>query len=173
MTLLWTAEELLEATAGALDVPFGVTGVSIDTRTLRPGELFIALVGEGRDGHAFVTEALAKGAAGAMVHRDIPGASKLLRVDDTLAALARLGGFARVRSAARVVAVTGSVGKTTTKEMLRTALSAFGPTHAAEASYNNQWGLPLTLARMPADSAFCVVEIGMPRLSPRCRRRNK
>lgn len=161
MTLLWTAEELLEATAGALDVPFGVTGVSIDTRTLRPGELFIALVGEGRDGHAFVTEALAKGAAGAMVHRDIPGASKLLRVDDTLAALARLGGFARVRSAARVVAVTGSVGKTTTKEMLRTALSAFGPTHAAEASYNNQWGLPLTLARMPADSAFCVVEIGM------------
>lgn len=181
MTRLWTMIDLLESTGGAIDVPFEADGVSIDTRTLRPGDLFVALVGDGRDGHAFVADALAKGAAGAMVHRDVrsnnlpfpqgegeslsflaPFAlSRLLRVDDTLAALARLGGFARVRSSARVVAVTGSVGKTTTKEMLRTILSAFGPTHAAEASYNNQWGLPLTLARMPRDAAFCVAEIGM------------
>jgi UDP-N-acetylmuramoyl-tripeptide--D-alanyl-D-alanine ligase len=161
MTHLWTMLDLLEATGGAIDVPFEADGVSIDTRTLRPGDLFVALVGEGRDGHAFVADALAKGAAGAMVHQEVPQAKNLLRVDDTLAALARLGGFARVRSRARVVAVTGSVGKTTTKEMLRTILSAFGPTHAAEASYNNQWGLPLTLARMPREAAFCVAEIGM------------
>ncbi len=161
MTQLWTTLDLLEATGGAIDVPFGANGVSIDTRTLRPGDLFVALIGEGRDGHAFVPEALAKGAAGAMVHRGAPSGSRVLRVDDTLAALARLGGFARMRTNAKVVAVTGSVGKTTTKEMLRTVLSAFGPTHAAEASYNNQWGLPLTLARMPREAAFCVAEIGM------------
>jgi UDP-N-acetylmuramoyl-tripeptide--D-alanyl-D-alanine ligase len=161
MTQLWTALDLLEATGGAIGVPFAAGGISIDTRTLRPGDLFVALLGEGRDGHAFVEDALAQGAAGAMVHRDVPGASRLLRVDDTLAALARLGGFARVRSRAKVVAVTGSVGKTTTKEMLRTILSAFGTTHAAEASYNNHLGLPLTLGRMPLDAAFCVAEIGM------------
>ena len=161
MTQLWTTSDLLEATGGAIDVPFGANGVSIDTRTLRPGDLFVALLGEGRDGHAFVLDALAKGAAGAMVHRALPGAKNLLSVDDTLAGLTRLGGFARVRTGAKVVAVTGSVGKTTTKEMLRTILSAFGQTHAAEASYNNHWGLPLTLARMPLNTAFCVVEIGM------------
>ena len=161
MTQLWTTLDLLEATGGAIDVPFGADGVSIDTRTLRPGDLFVALVGEGRDGHGFVADAIAKGAAGAMVHRPVPGVQRLLQVDDTLAGLARLGGFARVRSAAKVVAVTGSVGKTTTKEMLRTILSGFGRTHAAEASYNNQWGLPLTLARMPLDAAYCVAEIGM------------
>ena len=161
MTELWTTADLLEATGGTIDIPFAASGISIDTRTLRPGDLFVALLGEGRDGHAFVLEALAKGAAGAMVHRAVPGAHGLLTVDDTLAALARLGGFARIRSHARVVAVTGSVGKTTTKEMLRTVLSAFGPTHAAEASYNNHWGLPLTLGRMPLDAAFCVAEIGM------------
>jgi UDP-N-acetylmuramoyl-tripeptide--D-alanyl-D-alanine ligase len=161
VTRLWTSEDLIEATGGRFDAPFGADGVSIDTRTLRPGDLFVALVGEGRDGHAFVPDALAKGAAGAMVHQPVPGAANLLHVDDTLAGLARLGGFARVRTQARIVAVTGSVGKTTTKEMLRTALSAFGPTHAAEASYNNHWGLPLTLARMPLNAAFGVLEIGM------------
>lgn len=161
MTPLWTASDLTEATGGTIEVPFGANGISIDTRTLKPGDLFVALLGEGRDGHAFVPDALAKGAAGAMVHRAVPGARNVLLVDDTLAALARLGGFARVRTNAKVVAVTGSVGKTTTKEMLRAILSAFGPTHAAEASYNNHWGLPLTLARMPLEAAFCVAEIGM------------
>ena len=109
----------------------------------------------------FVADALAKGAAGAMVHRDVPDAGHLLLVDDTLAGLHRLGGYARERFTGRLVAVTGSVGKTTTKEMLRTILAAFGRTHAAVASYNNHWGLPLTLARMPPDTEFCVAEIGM------------
>jgi UDP-N-acetylmuramoyl-tripeptide--D-alanyl-D-alanine ligase len=161
---LWTAGELVEATGGALSRPFEVDGVSIDTRTLVAGDLFVALVGEGRDGHAFVADALAKGAAGAMVHQDVSPAGPVLRVDDTLAGLARLGGFARSRfgeSDGRLVAVTGSVGKTTTKEMLRGALSAFGTTHAAVASYNNHWGLPLTLARTPRDARFCIAEIGM------------
>jgi UDP-N-acetylmuramoyl-tripeptide--D-alanyl-D-alanine ligase len=159
---LWTARDLVEATGGTASAPFAPNGVSIDTRTLQPGDLFIALTGEsGRDGHDHVAEALAKGAAAAMVHRDVRGCAPLLRVDDTLAALARLGAFARARFTGRLVAVTGSVGKTTTKEMLRTALSAFGPTHAAVASYNNHWGLPLTLARTPLDAAFAVAEIGM------------
>ena len=157
----WTAHDLMEATGGTMAAPFDATGVSIDTRSLAPGDLFIALLGENGDGHRFVADALAKGAAGAMVHQDVPGEKNLLRVDDTLAALARLGGYARTRFGGHVVAVTGSVGKTTTKEMLRCALSTLGPTHAAVASYNNHWGLPLTLARLPPDAAFCVVEIGM------------
>jgi UDP-N-acetylmuramoyl-tripeptide--D-alanyl-D-alanine ligase len=167
MTLpLWTAHELVEATGGSLTAPFDADGVSIDTRTLAAGDLFVALVGEGRDGHAFIADALAKDAAGAMVHTDAALALPTLHVDDTLAALARLGGFARARfgdgdATGRLVAVTGSVGKTTTKEMLRAALSAFGPTHAAAASYNNHWGLPLTLTRTPRAAKFCIAEIGM------------
>jgi len=161
MTSLWTSDDLTEATGGTLTAPFEATGVSIDSRTLAPGEFFVALVGGNGDGHRFVPDALAKGAAGAMVHARVPGMTRLLRVDDTLAGLARLGGYARARFAGRVVAVTGSVGKTTTKEMLRTILASFGPTHAAVASYNNHWGLPLTLARTPPGAAFCVAEIGM------------
>jgi len=161
---LWTSGELLEATGGALSAPFDADGLSIDTRTLVPGDLFVALLGEGRDGHTFVANALSKGAAGALVHADVSPAGPVLLVDDTLAALARLGGFARSRFGANgglAVAVTGSVGKTTTKEMLRGALSAFGETHAAVASYNNHWGLPLTLARTPRTARFCIAEIGM------------
>jgi UDP-N-acetylmuramoyl-tripeptide--D-alanyl-D-alanine ligase len=161
MSALWTAHDLLEATGGTMVTPFAAAGVSIDTRTLQPGDLFVALPGEAGDGHDFVADALARGAAGVMVHRDMPDAVRLLLVDDTLAALHRLGGYARARFGGRLAAVTGSVGKTTTKEMLRTILGAFGRTHAAFASYNNHWGLPLTLARMPPDSEFCVAEIGM------------
>ncbi len=94
---MWTASELVEATGGTLSVPFDANGVSIDTPDAGAGRLFVALVGEGRDGHAFVADALAKGAAGAMVHDDASPAAPVLRVDDTLAALARLGGFARAR----------------------------------------------------------------------------
>jgi UDP-N-acetylmuramoyl-tripeptide--D-alanyl-D-alanine ligase len=161
VTPLWTANDLVEATGGSPTTLFNATGLSIDTRTLQPGDLFIALLGEGRDGHAFVADAQAKGAAGAMVHGAVPADLPLLQVDDTQAALTRLGGFARARFTGRLVAVTGSVGKTTTKEMLRTVLSAFAPTHAAVASYNNHWGLPLTLARTPPGAAFCIAEIGM------------
>lgn len=161
MTPLWTPHDLLEATGGTMDARFAATGVSIDTRTLQPGDLFVALQGEAGDGHAFVRDALAKGAAGAMVQRVLPDATRQLLVDDTLAGLHRLGGYARARFTGRLVAVTGSVGKTTTKEMLRTILASLGSTHAAVASYNNHWGLPLTLARTPLDAEFCVAEIGM------------
>jgi len=157
---LWTARELVEATGGVLSAGFDADGVSIDTRTLVAGDLFVALQGEAGDGHAFVADALAKGAAGAMVHMD-RGVGPVLVVDDTLGGLARLGAFARSRFDGRLVAVTGSVGKTTTKEMLRGALAVFGTTHAAVASYNNHWGLPLTLARTPRDARFCIAEIGM------------
>lgn len=159
MMPLWAASDLAAATGAPL-AGFDASGVSIDSRTLAPGDLFVALVGAHGDGHAHVTEALAKGAAGAMVHRDLPG-TNLLCVADTLAGLRALGAYARARFAGRVVAVTGSVGKTTTKEMLRTVLGAFAPAHAAVASYNNHWGVPLTLARLPADAAFAIVEIGM------------
>ena len=138
-----------------------------------------------RDGHDFVAEALAAGAAAAMVDRDLPGLppeAPLLRVADTLAGLHALGAAGRARCTGQVAAVTGSVGKTGTKEMLRLLLGALGPTHAAIASYNNHWGVPLTLARMPAGSAFAVIEIGMnnpgeiaaprPPRRPACRRRH-
>ena len=163
MTILWTADELTRAIGVPVAAPITGAGVSIDTRTLRGGDLFIALMGENGDGHAYVEDALAKGAAGALVDREISGVdrSKLLLAEDTLAALGRLGAFARARFGGRVIAVTGSVGKTTTKEMLRRMLSAQGTAHVAEASYNNHWGVPLTLARLPADADFCVVEIGM------------
>ena len=160
MTALWDSADL--AAIGTVTAPFAATGVSIDTRTLRPGDVFVALVGE-RDGHAHVAAALAAGAAAVMVHRAdaIPPGAPGLVVDDTLRALQSLGAAGRARFGGRVVAVTGSVGKTTTKEMLRAALAPFGTVHAAEASYNNHWGVPLTLARLPADAAFCVAEIGM------------
>jgi len=164
MSPLWSAHDLVEATGGAMTADFAASGVSIDTRTIAPGDLFVALRGEAGDGHAFVADALAKGAAGAMVHRDVtdlPAAARVLRVDDTLAALTRLGAYARARFTGRQVAITGSVGKTTTKEMLRRILAAFGLTHAAAASYNNHWGVPLTLARLPPEARFCVAEIGM------------
>jgi UDP-N-acetylmuramoyl-tripeptide--D-alanyl-D-alanine ligase len=158
---LWEAGDLVEATGGAMATPFAAGGVSIDTRTLAPGDLFVALQGESRDGDAFVADALARGAAGAMVTHRREGADRLLVVDDTLAALCRLGGFARARFGGRLLAVTGSVGKTTTKEMLRAILADQGGTHASEASYNNHWGVPLTLARLPAGAAWSIIEIGM------------
>ena len=105
-----------------MDTPFAADGVSIDTRTLAGGDLFVALHGESGDGHDFVADAMLKGSAGAMVHRDVPDTGRLLLVDDTLAGLHRLGGYARVRFGGRLIAVTGSVGKTTVKEMLRTIL---------------------------------------------------
>lgn len=156
MTILWEGDELARA-VGAASPGFAVGGISIDTRTVKPGDLFVALQGA-RDGHDFVAEALARGAAGALVSKPMPG--HVLVVDDTLAALRLLGAAARARTSARIVAVTGSVGKTTTKEMLRRTLGGFGAVHAAEASFNNHIGVPLTLARMPRDVDFAVFEIG-------------
>ncbi|MCC6719215.1 MAG: UDP-N-acetylmuramoyl-tripeptide--D-alanyl-D-alanine ligase [Acetobacteraceae bacterium] len=163
MTALWTPSELRAATGGLLRVPFSATGVSIDTRTLKPGDLFVALVGES-DGHAWVRAALDRGAAGALVHTlppDVPDDAPLLAVKDTLEGLRALAAFARARFGGKLVAVTGSVGKTTTKEMLRAVLAAHGRTWAAEASHNNHWGLPLTLARIQRAAEYCVAEIGM------------
>jgi UDP-N-acetylmuramoyl-tripeptide--D-alanyl-D-alanine ligase len=157
---LWRPGELAAATGGRFTVPFAASGVAIDSRTLSPGALFVALHGESRDGHQFVADAFARGAAGALVERPLPGLGPLLVVEDTLAALAGLARFARGRFCGRLVAVTGSVGKTTTKEMLRLICAAHGQTHAAEGSHNNQWGVPLTLARLPESAAWCVVEIG-------------
>jgi UDP-N-acetylmuramoyl-tripeptide--D-alanyl-D-alanine ligase len=161
MTVLWTAQDAARATDGAATDAFSASGVSIDTRSLRPGDLFVALQGDAGDGHDHVAAAFAAGAAAAMVHRPMETAGPLLRVADTLAGLTALGKAGRARFAGKVLAVTGSVGKTSTKEMLRTALAALGPVHAAEASYNNHWGVPLTLARLPMDARFCVAEIGM------------
>ncbi len=163
MTVLFTADDLLHALGGTMTRPFHASGVSIDSRTLQPGDLFVALQTEHGDGHDHVAAALARGAAGALVHRQhgLPEDAALVVVGDTLAGLTALGGFARSRFTGSVVAVTGSVGKTTTKEMLRCVLSAAGRTHAAIASYNNHWGVPLTLARTPPDAEYCVVEIGM------------
>jgi UDP-N-acetylmuramoyl-tripeptide--D-alanyl-D-alanine ligase len=160
--MLWTPAELAEAT-GADTPRVGASGVSIDSRTIARGELFVALRAA-RDGHGFVADALARGAALAMVDQvpaGVPADAPLLVVSDTLAGLRALGRAARTRTVADVVAVTGSVGKTTVKEMLRHGLSAIGPAHASAASYNNQWGVPLTLARTPRDARFAVIEIGM------------
>ena len=163
---LWTPHDLVAATGGRLVGDMGpASGVSIDTRTLEAGDLFFAIKGDVRDGHGFVRQALAKGAAVAVVAQEraaeFEGAGTLLVVPDVLAAMAALGIAARARSSARIVAVTGSVGKTGTKEALRLAFERLGPTHASVASYNNHWGVPLTLARMPAEAAYGVFEIGM------------
>jgi UDP-N-acetylmuramoyl-tripeptide--D-alanyl-D-alanine ligase len=163
MTALYTAEALQHALGGTMTRPFHATGVSIDTRSLQPGDLFVALVTETGDGHDYVAVALERGAAGALVHRvhGLPDDAPLLVVGDTLAGLTALGAFARERFTGAVAAITGSVGKTTTKEMLRTVLAESGATHAAVASYNNHWGVPLTLARAPENADYAIIEIGM------------
>ncbi len=160
---LWTSADAVTATGGRTTATWTASGVSIDTRTIQPGDLFVALK-DIRDGHDFVATALAKGAAAALVSHipdDTASDAPLLIVDDVLQALGKLGQAARARTRAKVIGVTGSVGKTSTKEMLRRILTGQGRTHAAEASYNNHWGVPLTLARMPADTDFAVIEIGM------------
>lgn len=160
---LWTSLDAATATGGRATRDFSITGVSIDTRTLRPGDLFVALQAA-RDGHDFVAQALAQGAAAALVSRVPAGVgddAPLLIVDDVLAGLEDLGRAGRARMQGKVIAITGSVGKTSTKEMARIALTGQGDVHAAEASYNNHWGVPLTLARMPAKTDFAIIEIGM------------
>jgi UDP-N-acetylmuramoyl-tripeptide--D-alanyl-D-alanine ligase len=164
---LWRWEDLVVAAGGIADgvAASTISGISIDTRSLEPGDVFVALKAE-RDGHAFVPAAFERGAAAAIVSRDYaraPADGPLIRVDDSLRALQQIGAAARARllPEARVVAVTGSAGKTGTKEMLRACLARAGSVHAAEKSYNNHWGVPLTLARMPVQSRFAVLEIGM------------
>lgn len=161
MSALWNAADAAAATGGQATADFVASGISIDSRSLVPGDLFVAL-SAARDGHEFVAQAFERGAAAALVSRIPPGVSgPCLVVDDVLVGLTALGAAGRARSRAQVVAVTGSAGKTSTKEMLREMLAEFGSVHAAEASFNNHWGVPVTLARLPADCDFAVVEIGM------------
>jgi len=162
---LWTSEDAAAATGGRNTAAWRASGVSIDSRSLVPGDLFVALAGPNHDGHDFIGKAFAAGAAAALSHRPADHAAAaggpLLWVEDTMTALWRLGEAARARSAARFLAVTGSVGKTGTKEALARCLRAQAPTAASAASYNNHWGVPLSLARMARDSVYGVFEVGM------------
>src|ERR1019366_7111583 len=167
MSALWTLDAMAAAMradkSGAL--PVEVPGLSIDSRSMAKGEAFFAITGDNRDGHDFVETALKAGAGLAVVARDkraqFAAAAPLLIIADVLEALRELGSAARARSQAKVIAVTGSVGKTGTKEALRLALGTDGETHASAASYNNHWGVPLSLARCPASAKYAVFEIGM------------
>ena len=168
MSGLWRTDDLLAATGGVArgPLPEDVTGISIDSRSVQPGEAFFAIRGDKLDGHAYAGKALAAGAGLAVVETGYqipPGENgmRLVRVADTLRALEELGRAARARSTARIVAVTGSAGKTSSKEMLKAVFSEFGVTHAPVGSFNNHWGVPLTLARMAQATKFGVFEIGM------------
>ena len=168
MTWLWTSEDMIAAMAGRPfgTLPPGITGISIDSRSIKPGEAFFAIKGDRVDGHDFASMAMANGASLLVVSEGrLPAMGRLtvpkIVVEDVLVALAQLGLAARARTEAKIIAVTGSVGKTTTKEMLRHVLAPSGKVHASVASYNNHWGVPLTLARMPADTDFGVFEVGM------------
>jgi UDP-N-acetylmuramoyl-tripeptide--D-alanyl-D-alanine ligase len=162
---LWTGQEVKNALGVECDgaLPSALTGVSFDTRTLAPGELFIAIKGDNSDGHAYLDKAFAAGAALAVISQghDGPLAGPALRVADTFEALNALGRAGRDRAKGRIAAVTGSVGKTGTKEMLRLMLGGQGRVHASDKSYNNHWGVPLTAARLPADADYGIFEIGM------------
>ena len=161
MSALWTSDEISAATGGVASAAFEVTGVTFDSREVQPGDLFVAMPGTVHDGHKFVDQAFAAGAAGAIVSQPVSGPRVL--VDDTAAALEALGRASRERSKATIIGVTGSVGKTSTKEALYAALDrcAQGKVHRSVKSYNNHTGVPLSLARMPRDAEFAVLEMGM------------
>ncbi|MFP3544568.1 UDP-N-acetylmuramoylalanyl-D-glutamyl-2,6-diaminopimelate--D-alanyl-D-alanine ligase [Rhizobium sp. SIMBA_035] len=168
MNWLWTTEDMIAAMAGRPfgTLPQGITGISIDSRSIASGEAFFAIKGDRVDGHDYASMAMANGASLLVVSEArLAGLGRLtvpmIVVEDVLAALERLAIASRQRSRAQIIAVTGSVGKTTTKEMLRHVLSPSGKVHASVASFNNHWGVPLTLARMPLDTHFGVFEVGM------------
>ncbi len=162
---LWTAAAATAAVSGICAGTWTANGVSIDSRTVAAGDIFIALKGPSFDGHGYVLDALKKGAAGAIVHEAVPDSGeyhdRLIVVKDTFLALENLARAARARTDAKIIAVTGSVGKTGTKEALKLALGLQGPTHATAGNLNNHWGVPLSLARMPAASEYGVFELGM------------
>ncbi len=185
MTALWSAEAMAAAMRARVERDQGkwepvsrsvarpdkestaqsISGISIDSRTLGPGDAFFAIAGDNRDGHDFVEAALTAGAALAVVAADkrnsLPANGSYLVVDDVLEGLRELAKAARARTDAKIIGVTGSVGKTSTKEALHLVLSREGKTHASAASYNNHWGVPLSLARCPQDARFAVFEMGM------------
>ena len=162
MSALWTSDEVARALApSAISAPFTATGVTFDSRAVGKGDLFFALSGETTDGHRFVADALGRGAAAAVVSRDVDAVGTLVRVPDTLKALVDLGRAGRRRSTARIASVTGSVGKTSTKDALRVMLAAQARTSASAASFNNHVGVPISLARLPREARYGVFEIGM------------
>jgi len=160
--VLWNDRDAAQATGGRSTASWRATGVAFDSRQVVPGDLFIALKGDATDGHFYIDKAFAGGAAAAMVEETVESAARgpLLLVPDTMAGLNDLARAARARCAGRICAITGSVGKTGTKEMLRQVLKTQGPTHASEKSFNNHVGTPLSLARMPASTAFGIFELG-------------
>ena len=162
MSALWTSDEVASALGATIATRFEANGVNFDSRAVTRGDLFFALSGETTDGHGFVAEAMKRGAAAAVVSRDVEAAGgTLIRVPDTMKALVDLGRAARRRSPARIASVTGSVGKTSTKDALRAMLSAQAPTSASTASFNNHVGVPISLARLPREARYGVFEIGM------------
>ncbi len=163
MSALWTSDEVAKALSPvAMSGAFEATGVTFDSRAVGKGDLFFALSGETTDGHGFVADALSRGAAAAIVSRDVPNAAgNLVKVADTMKALVDLGRAGRRRSQARIASITGSVGKTSTKDALRTMLSDQASTAASMASYNNHVGVPISLARLPRAADYGVFEIGM------------
>ena len=158
---LWTASEAAAATGGAPRGGWEASGVAIDSRTIAAGDLFVAVAGPNHDGHCFVNRALAGGAVAAMVSRDCGADVPTLHVPDTRAGLYALAQAARARSNARIAGVTGSVGKTGCKELLANLLSRAGRTEASRGNLNNEWGAPLSLARLPREADFAVFELGM------------
>ena len=164
MSAAWTAADVAAACRGRVRGDWVAVGVSIDSRTVEAGDLFVAIAGPVHDGHAYIATAMDRGAVAALVSTDWAhdhDEPNLAMVPDTAAALSRLGAAGRTRCRARIAGVTGSVGKTSVKEALRHVLSRQGCTHASAKSYNNQWGVPLSLARMPANADFGIFEIGM------------
>jgi UDP-N-acetylmuramoyl-tripeptide--D-alanyl-D-alanine ligase len=162
--VLWQAEDVILATRGNGRVDWSANGVAIDSRTLKASDLFIALKGPAHDGHEHVAQAFKAGAAAAIVSRrpaDLPPSAPLVMVDDTFAALQDLGRFARLRAQGTIIGVTGSVGKTGAKEQLRLMLGSCGTVTASQGSYNNHWGVPLSLALLPEAEQWGVFEMGM------------
>ena len=158
MSELWTAADIAKATGGKVSADWSVSGVSIDSRSIQEGDLFIPLK-DARDGHEFISMAQDNGAAGVLTEKDMSG--NVVKVDDTFHALRALGKEGVERSQALRIAVTGSVGKTSVKEALAHMFGAFAPTHKSLKSYNNHWGVPLTMARMPQDTKYGIFEMGM------------
>lgn len=161
--IIWTAKEAADALQIEKKSDWHATGVSIDSRTLEAGDLFIALEGDNHNGHDYVSEAFKNGAVAAIVARPVNciNESDLVIVEDTFEALKLLGMAARKRTSAKVVAITGSVGKTGTKELLKACLMPYGQVHANVKSYNNHWGVPLSLARMHSGTDYAIFELGM------------
>src|SRR3954465_6789693 len=161
MRALWTSDEIASATGGTASAAFDVSGVAFDSREVERGHLFVAMKGETTDGHLFVAQAFVRGAAGAVVSEAVDGPH--VRVADTTEALNALGAESRARTEARICGVTGSVGKTGTKEALYAALerTAPGRAHRSVKSYNNHTGVPLSLTRMPRETRFGIFEMGM------------